>query len=749
METGVDLAAHAAFGTDDGRKIMTQLIGDMRAAQFVLPPVAMLERIGIMGRARARRIAAQTINDSLDDALKAAMLDLLQNNPELGQSRLAWLRRWPQSKSTKGLNGIPERLEFVRALSVPSDLGQDIHPARLAKFAHEGRAAAIDLIEDFGERRRTATVAAQLWELETVLTDAAIAVFEVLAGQLFSRSKNKQEQSWSASKAPVGRLMSMFRGTIDALEQALEQQQNVFDILDGAIAWERLLNAHGDLENYEELATENPLLVATRNYAQLRRFTPGFLKAFDFSVPQAGEDLKAALEVLKECNQTRKRKLPDNEPMPFSSRLWETLVLENGKPDRRIYETAVVATLRDRLRAGDAWVDGSRDYRRFDTYLMPEDEVRNVLADTVFEIDGRKWMKERREKLHHRLDEVDRKLARGQLEGIRIEKGRLKITPHEAVTPPEVKKLDSMIDGLMPRIRITDLLRDVDAQTGFLSAFTDLRSGRVHSDPVAVLAAILAGALNLGLERRANASGQVSHAQLSWANAWYLRTETYSDALARIIDAHHALPFAQVWGSAERTSSDGQFFPSGRNTGQKNPKYGVDPGLKIYSFLSGQYGSFAANVIGATTDEAPFVLDGLVGNPAQFNPLVHYVDTGGVSDHVFALFHLLGLILVPRLRDFPDRRLACFSKPGQWKNLSPIMGNPINQNVILDHWGSEVTRVTASIKNGSVKPSHLLRKLGAYRQQNRVHLALGEIGRIERSLFMSDWIENPPNADGM
>ncbi|MYK30500.1 MAG: Tn3 family transposase [Boseongicola sp. SB0670_bin_30] len=37
----------------------------------------------------------------------------------------------------------------------------------------------------------------------------------------------------------------------------------------------------------------------------------------------------------------------------------------------------------------------------------------------------------------------------------------------------------------------------------------------------------------------------------------------------------------------------------------------------------------------------------------------------------------------------------------------------------------------------------MLRKLGACRQQNRLHLALGEIGRIERSLFMLDWIENP------
>ena len=109
----------------------------------------------------------------------------------------------------------------------------------------------------------------------------------------------------------------------------------------------------------------------------------------------------------------------------------------------------------------------------------------------------------------------------------------------------------------------------------------------------------------------ARASSGVSHAQLSWANAWYLRPETYADALARIIDAHHALPFARVWGSAGRTSSDGQFFPSGRNAGEINAKYGPDPGLKIYSFLSGSYGSFHSNVIGATAGEAPFVLDGL------------------------------------------------------------------------------------------------------------------------------------------
>ena len=74
--------------------------------------------------------------------------------------------------------------------------------------------------------------------------------------------------------------------------------------------------------------------------------------------------------LLKELNRTGKRKLPDIVPMPFPSKHWRATILHNGEPQRRTYETAVVATLRDRL--GDVWVTGSRDYRRFDAYLLPQ-----------------------------------------------------------------------------------------------------------------------------------------------------------------------------------------------------------------------------------------------------------------------------------------------------------------------------------------------------------------------------------------
>jgi TnpA family transposase len=42
-----------------------------------------------------------------------------------------------------------------------------------------------------------------------------------------------------------------------------------------------------------------------------------------------------------------------------------------------------------------------------------------------------------------------------------------------------------------------------------------------------------------------------------------------------------------------------------------------------------------------------------------------------------------------------------------------------------------------------VLPSAMLKRLAAYQRQNKLDLALQELGRIERTLFMPDWLESP------
>jgi len=44
---------------------------------------------------------------------------------------------------------------------------------------------------------------------------------------------------------------------------------------------------------------------------------------------------------------------------------------------------------------------------------------------------------------------------------------------------------------------------------------------------------------------------------------------------------------------------------------------------------------------------------------------------------------------------------------------------------------------------GQVAPSSILRKLAAYPRQNDLAAALREVGRIERTLFIIEWISMP------
>jgi TnpA family transposase len=192
------------------------------------------------------------------------------------------------------------------------------------------------------------------------------------------------------------------------------------------------------------------------------------------------------------------------------------------------------------------------------------------------------------------------------------------------------------------------------------------------------------------------------------------------------------------------SSSDGQFFRSAKRgdaAGEINARYGHDPGLSLYTHLSDQHGPYSVKVMSATHHEAP-VLDGLLHHGTLLRIDTHYTGTGGGSDHVFILCALVGFRFCPRLRDLSERKLACVALASTYPYLQPLLGQRIKTEVIREHWG-EILRLVASLKAGTVAPSAMLRKLAAYRRQNQLDLALQELGRIERTLFMLDWLESP------
>jgi TnpA family transposase len=54
----------------------------------------------------------------------------------------------------------------------------------------------------------------------------------------------------------------------------------------------------------------------------------------------------------------------------------------------------------------------------------------------------------------------------------------------------------------------------------------------------------------------------------------------------------------------------------------------------------------------------------------------------------------------------------------------------------------EILRLASSIQHGTVTASLMLRKLGAYPRQNALAIALRELGKLERTLFLLEYIRD-------
>ena len=174
VQQAEDTATRAAFTTDHGIKIVETLIAELRRHRLVLPSVDTIERLALKGRARARREAAAALFDALSPERRGRLQRLLVNDSSVGQTRLTWLRGFPHSTSPASMTALLDRLKYLRSLDLPPDLGQGLHPDRLLKFAREGAVAPVSLLNDFGERRRMATLAAQMTDLSITITDATI-----------------------------------------------------------------------------------------------------------------------------------------------------------------------------------------------------------------------------------------------------------------------------------------------------------------------------------------------------------------------------------------------------------------------------------------------------------------------------------------------------------------------------------------------------------------------------------------------
>lgn len=296
----------------------------------------------------------------------------------------------------------------------------------------------------------------------------------------------------------------------------------------------------------------------------MRRYAPELLTVLKFRAAPAAKNVLRAIEVLRAMNKHNARKVPEDAPTEFIKPRWAKLVVTDDGIDRRYYELCALSEPKNALRSGNVWVQGSRQFKDFEEYLVPAEMFTELTASgalpLVMDTDCDQYLDDRLSLLEQQLAMVDGLAGSGDLPDAIITASGLKITPLDVAVPDEAQTLIELTAAQLPRVKITDMLMEVDEWAGFTRHFTHLKTGDTAKDKKLLLTTILADGINLGLTKMVESCPGTTHAKLSWLQAWHIRDETYSTALAELVNAQSRQPLAGHWGDGTTSSSGGHRF---------------------------------------------------------------------------------------------------------------------------------------------------------------------------------------------
>jgi TnpA family transposase len=722
--------------------------------KVLLPGVTTLARWVARVRDRtAARLWKQLA--ALPDAGQQERLEALLVVPEGSrQTPLDRLRHGPTRVSGPALVGALQRLREIRDLGVgPLDL-RSIPPSRLKALARFAAAAWAPTIARMPPDRRTATLLAFARHFEVVALDDALDLLDGLitelcreARQAGKRNRLRSLRDLDAAARQLGQVCELF---LDESCAAAHLRERAFarvpeERLREAIQLVEALTRPPDDDAYQEL---------TERYGRAHRFLPALLETISFESTQAGKPLLDAWRFLRSVEGQRQPAM-NRAPLEAIPPSWKRLVVgRDQQVDRRAYTLCVLEQLQDALRRRDVYAAASERWGDPHAKLLQGaawDAARPQICRTLQrQADADTEL----EKLSALLDEAYRgtaaRLPKNSAVQMETHDGKDSFTLtglDKLEEPPTLIQLQEQVAALLPQVDLPEVLLEIHLQTGFADEFTHLSEvgTRVQDLPLSVCAVLLAEACNIGLEPLVKKDHPaLSRDRLTWVQQTYMRAETITRANARLVEAQTRIPLAQAWGGGEVASADGlRFVVPVRtvNAGPNSKYFGAGRGITYYNFTSDQFTGFHGIVIAGTTHEAPWILEGLLEHQTVLRPLEIMADTAAYSDVIFGLFYLLGYQFSPRLADIGETRFWRIDPDADYGALNGLARHRVNIPLIRRNW-DDLLRVAGSLKQGTISASELVRSLLRGERPSTLARAMGELGRISKTLFLLPYIDD-------
>ena len=459
---GVYAMTELALQTDKGVVLTSCILDSLRHHRIILLMLDVVERICAEAITRANRRIYDALAESLSDAHRRRLDNLLKRRDNVKTTWLAWLRQSPAKPNSRHMLEHIERLKAWQALDLPSGIERLVHQNRLLKIAREGGQMTPADLAKFEPQRRYATLVALAIEGMATVIDEIIDLHDRILGKLFNDAKKKHQQQFQTSGKAINAKVRLFGRIGQALIEAKQSGGDPFAAIEAVMSWDAFAESVTEAQRLAQPEDFDFLHCIGESYATLRRYAPEFLDVLKLRAAPAAKDVLDAIDVLRGMNSDNARKVPVDAPTDFIKTRWQKLVMTDIGIDRRYYELCALSELKNALRSGDIWVQGSRQFKDFEDYLVPPEKFASLKQTSKLPLavatDCDQYLYDRLTLLETQLATVNRMALANDLPEAIITESGLKITPLDAAVPEAAQALIDQTAMVLPHIKITELL---------------------------------------------------------------------------------------------------------------------------------------------------------------------------------------------------------------------------------------------------------------------------------------------------
>lgn len=750
-----EVAHQAATSKQELPDIINILIEELVRRRYELPGFTRLSRLAQQARASVNESIYQSVANALPASATARLDQLLEP-----QGRSAWdgLKREPKRPGAREVASFLKHINGLIELADGLPLLTNIAISKRTQMVLEARALDIAEMRAMkANKRYTLAVLMVQSQLQKAMDDVAEIFIKTLRS-LHRIAEERLQQYHLTHVQQVDRLIGQFREVLTVLQAPLpsdERLAQVDETLEGDPAsWIVQCDEH------MAFAGNNYYPFMLQPYRSKRSLLFQCLDVLALKSSSQDDALLQAVDWLQRHRNSHREYLTLGadefaemalEGLPEK---WRKLIFAKGDTassetliHRKYFELCIFSQVMQELKSGDLYVEHSDQYDDYREHLVSWDEYQEEVlryGELVgMDVNPAAFTQGLRNQLSALAQTVDDHFPDNEHVDL-TESGLLIRRTERREPPPQLPIIDQAITATAEPKSILDVLTETERWLDLHRLFGPLSGFEAKLDEPRkrFITTLFCYGCNLGASQTARSVKGFSRKQVAWLNLKHVTEERLDKAIVAAINAYNRFALPRYWGSGKAASADGTKW----NVYEQNLlseyhiRYGGYGGIGYYH-VSDMYIALFSRFIPCGVYEAVYILDGLVKNDSDIQPDTVHGDTQAQNAPVFGLAHLLGIQLMPRIRNIKELVFFKPEKGSHYRHINSLFRASIDWALIERHV-PDMLRVAISIKAGKITPSMILRRLGTYSRKNKLYFAFRELGRVVRTMFLLNYIND-------